>query len=801
MKYIMKFPKSGVRFVVISIVFGQIFCSGLLYGADFWGTTSGPNTATVNTILCTGDPNVYAGTEGNGVFKRSVFPFFGWIMVNTNLGNLYVNDLSIFHSYLIPVNTDQTIIASTSGGVYTGNGGSWTLNADMAGKNVRVTLSKSYMTLPFGGVTWLWSGTDDGIFRSTNGGSSWAKAGLSGSSIIDMIHTSNYLYASTSGLHVYRSDDRADSWEEMNTGVFSGSYISDMAANADGDIFITTGHILATMSGGVYRSTDNGDTWETCLGSIWGGFVKNSVSYISIAINSEGFVFAGTSGGTVYVSMDNGETWERKSTGLGEGSVNALAFDTDGYAYAGTGNMIYRSLVKTTELPEVVSKPGTPDGDDNVYTDESHTYTTSGATSNMGHTIEYQFDWGDENHSAWSTSTSASHSWSSANTYTVTVTARCQTHTDIMSVSDGLAVNVAVRPKVVTPEFNPAAGSFLSAQSVEITCATSGATIYYTTDGSDPTELSAEYTVSVAISSTTTLKARAYKSGWTASDVASGTYEITGTVGTPSFDPVPGIYSTPQTVAIICATPGAAIHFTTDGSDPDDSDPAISSGGTVYISTTTTLKARAYKSGWTASDIASGTYEITGTVDTPSFDPVPGIYSTPRTVAIICATPGAAIHFTTDGSDPDDSDPAISSGGTVYMSSTTTLKARAYKSGWTASDIASGTYIINQEENAVENSETLPLQFELAQNFPNPFNPVTVITFALPEDTKVTLQVFNILGEKIAMLVDDEFYRAGTYTAMWGGRDQTGRVVNNGVYFYKLTAGNFRCIKKMSFMK
>ena len=79
---------------------------------------------------------------------------------------------------------------------------------------------------------------------------------------------------------------------------------------------------------------------------------------------------------------------------------------------------------------------------------------------------------------------------------------------------------------VATPTFNPAEGTYYEPQSVSISCATDGATICYTTDGTEPTENSSQYSVPLTISETTTLKAKAFKSGYTASAVATATYTI-----------------------------------------------------------------------------------------------------------------------------------------------------------------------------------------------------------------------------------------------------------------------------------
>lgn len=99
-------------------------------------------------------------------------------------------------------------------------------------------------------------------------------------------------------------------------------------------------------------------------------------------------------------------------------------------------------MIASPSPDEVISKPDTPTGQTAPIKDLTYTYTTSGATSSLGHTVQYQFDWGDGTTSSWSTSKSASHTWSSAGTCIVTVTARCQIHTDKTNTSDPLEVGL-----------------------------------------------------------------------------------------------------------------------------------------------------------------------------------------------------------------------------------------------------------------------------------------------------------------------------------------------------------------------
>ena len=92
-------------------------------------------------------------------------------------------------------------------------------------------------------------------------------------------------------------------------------------------------------------------------------------------------------------------------------------------------------------------------------------------------------------------------------------------------------------------------------------------------------------------------------------------------------------------------------------------------------------------------------------------------------------------------------------------------------------------------------SSGLPITFELSQNYPNPFNPATNIKFSIPETSPVTIKVFDVLGNEIALLLD-EVKSAGTYKITY---DASGNA--SGIYFYQMKAGNFISVKKMSILK
>lgn len=166
--------------------------------------------------------------------------------------------------------------------------------------------------------------------------------------------------------------------------------------------------------------------------------------------------------------------------------------------------------------------------------------------------------------------------------------------------------------QAAAPVISPASQSFSSSLQVTITDSSSGATIYYTEDGSQPTTASAIYSGPFTITSTTTVNAIAAGSGLLQSAVATATYTLTSQAATPTFNPSPGAYGSAQSVAISTTTPNATIFYTTDGTTP-----ATSAGGStqqytgpISVATTETLKAIATAPNLSPSPVASGAYSI-----------------------------------------------------------------------------------------------------------------------------------------------------------------------------------------------
>jgi hypothetical protein len=133
----------------------------------------------------------------------------------------------------------------------------------------------------------------------------------------------------------------------------------------------------------------------------------------------------------------------------------------------------------------------------------------------------------------------------------------------------------------------------------------------------------------------------------------------------------------------------------------------------------------------------------------------------------------------------------------------TTVENQSYS--YTDSKLVAGTYTyrlkqidyngIFEYSNEISVEIAIPLEYVLEQNYPNPFNPNTLIKYSVRNDGIVTLEVFNLLGEKVAILVN-EIQIAGRYEIDFDASD-----LSSGIYVYSLKSGNFNSLKKMVLLR
>ncbi len=120
-------------------------------------------------------------------------------------------------------------------------------------------------------------------------------------------------------------------------------------------------------------------------------------------------------------------------------------------------------------------------------------------------------------------------------------------------------------------------------------------------------------------------------------------------------------------------------------------------------------------------------------------------------------------------------------------------------SGNSIKKIADRSIVTGVEEDAISFENVKG--FGLVSNYPNPFNPSTVITFQLARSQNITVSVYNMLGQKIATLINNQKLSAGTNNVRWDGKDASGNSVSSGVYLYRISSPEYSVTKKMMLLK
>jgi len=262
------------------------------------------------------------------------------------------------------------------------------------------------------------------------------------------------------------------------------------------------------------------------------------------------------------------------------------------------------------------------------------------------------------------------------------------------------------------PTASPAGGSVPTGTAITLTSGTTGASIYYTTDGSDPATSSARTLYSAsskpAITGATTLKAIAVKEYMGNSDVAAFTYSIAAAAA-PTASPAAGLVRAGTTVTLTSTTPGANIYYTTNGGNPTAGSTRYT--GPITVNANTTIKAIAGNPGVMDSSAAAA-FTYTVKAATPTASQASGTVPVGTQVTLSSATSGAAIYFTVDGTTPTTGSRLYSAPITINL--TGTVKAIAIKDCMTNSDVATFNYTIAKAATPTASSGSGALSFGTA---------------------------------------------------------------------------------------
>ena len=247
--------------------------------------------------------------------------------------------------------------------------------------------------------------------------------------------------------------------------------------------------------------------------------------------------------------------------------------------------------------------------------------------------------------------------------------------------------------RAATPTITPNGSNAQDAVQVEVASGTTGAALYYTKDGTEPTTNSPRYSQPFTLTNSATVKAKAFAEGLNPSRVASAKFTVTGTPPPPpTITPNGGDYPDKVLVTLDSGTAGATIRYTVDKTDPTINSPRYSQP--FMLTNSATVKARAFVDSSNPSPVASAAFTVTATlpVAQPTITPKGGTNPDKVQVTLASETPGATIHYTVDNTDPTTNSPLYSQPLTLTQSAT--VKAMAFAAGFNPSLVAGATFTV-----------------------------------------------------------------------------------------------------------
>jgi hypothetical protein len=258
-------------------------------------------------------------------------------------------------------------------------------------------------------------------------------------------------------------------------------------------------------------------------------------------------------------------------------------------------------------------------------------------------------------------------------------------------------VTEPIMETVETPTFTPTDREFTNPIDVGMYCETDGAKIYYTKGSGDPDIL---YSAKVPVSETTTFRVHASKDGMETSEIMEVTFtkDESETVANPIVNKESGSYENYVDVTFDCSTDGATLRYTLDGTIPTSTSGTITyNDRTVRIDEDAELNVIAYKNGMNPSEVSTYDYTIIvpGQVATPVISPSSMNFTASVNIEISCATDGATIRYTKNGTVPSktngfDYNEQIPE--QIPVTETTTIRAMAWKDGMTDSGYDDETF-------------------------------------------------------------------------------------------------------------
>lgn len=723
-----------------SFIFSQTaFIVLFLFAAHLkaqWVQVSGSYGGVTRSVAVSG-ANLLAGTVA-GVFL-STNSGTSWTFANAGL----TDQVTAFALRPSQTGGNDLFAGTDSGGVFLSinNGSSWTA--------VNNGLANSYIYSLATNNSSIFAGTGQGVFRSTDNGASWSNvtSGIIDVGIQCLAAKDSLLFASTSG-GVFRSTDNGENWTRVDSGLViprppRRSILFSIA--------ITDSAIFGGSSGRVYQSTDKGLSWHTT-----GQFppIATSSPNVHSLVEIGSNVFAGD-GFTVYRSSDNGTSWIRVGSGLPR---NAFLSQTI-YALDAQGSTLIASTAAgvfySTDLG--VNWTGLNNG---LNASSINTLTVSGPNlfSDAGNGYYIQ------------RSTDNGTSWAVVND-TVYYHFR-------HLVSNGSYVVTATNGPIIANNSSPLLRSSDLGES-------------WTSLGNQPIPealaINDEYIFTGYLFGSVGVRRCANDSStW-----------IPVNNGLPDFPTVTTLHRNGSNI-FSGTFPNGIFYSPDNGTNWNPlnvgwgENLAVSA---IAVSGATIFAGTAQVSGLPTSIIGRGVFRSTdfGASWAPANN---GLTDTSITALVIHDS--ALLAGTNSG---------------IFLSTDNGTSWKPFNSGLPYLNVATlglnETYVyagifggvwrrpLSEIISSVQTShENVVRQFRLEQNYPNPFNPITTIKYSLAKPSHVTLKIFNLIGEELATLVNDQQI-AGGHEIIWNAEN-----FSSGVYYCQLKTDNdFTQTRKLVLLK
>jgi len=614
------------------------------------------------------------------------------------------------------------------------------------------------------------TGSDGGIWTSTDAGASWVYTQLTTNDILSDIYfiDANTGYVCGSGSRVFRSTNGGANWTQVTIG--SQGNISCVYFKNETTGFITT------SSGEVLGTTDSGENWTSCI------FIPgiSQTEYDIWFFDADNGIMCGA-GGLVYKTSDAGVTWKSVGTNNQLNAINMLDNST-GYV-AGINSIIQKTTDEGNSWSFVTSVPasiyfssmcfinsstgyiGTSTGSIIKTTNEGANWVT--LTPGVAFAI-LSIDFIDSNTGYFSTSAGG-----------VGITTNGGTNWSV--VTTGASTNMT------SLYFIDANTGFVTSTAGSVRKTTNGGTNWISIPTGGTQQLNSVYFFDE-------------NTGYVAGNTGAIFYTTNG-----------GMNWTQQSTGVTATI--NSIKF----GDPERG-VAIGNSGTILVTTNSGAN-------WVNQTSLSGTTQH-----------LRSVALTPNGGILVCGSFGTILS-SIDQPLPVElaSFTSSVSGQNVTLSWSTVMEEnnkgfeierRSSGEGWKKTGYAEGNGTSNQINNysftergmasgnynyrlkqidyngnykyydlSNEVIIGIPSKYSLSQNYPNPFNPVSVINFELPTSNYVSLNIYDINGRKVAGLVN-EVKEAGYYSVQFDAKN-----LSSGMYFYKLTSGNFSAVKKMVVVK